>query len=94
MKEANKVEKQFSRPFKVGKKKLQVMSESEDDLEWQPPTEAEKKVLAARRERSDKVTTDWPQTSICTGVMSTHFFIQFVIRGLATKKLFPKPSNV
>ena len=31
------------------------MSESEDDLEWQPPTEAEKKVLAARRERSDKV---------------------------------------
>ena len=36
-------------------KKTKVMSESEDDLEWQPPTEAEKKVLAARRERSDKV---------------------------------------
>lgn len=32
------------------------MSESsEDELEWRPPTEAEKKVLAARRERSDKI---------------------------------------
>ena len=32
--------------------------DSDDDFEWRPPTEAEKKVLAARRERSDKVIVD------------------------------------
>ena len=35
-----------------------IMSEDysdEADLEWVPPTEAEQKVIAARRERSDKI---------------------------------------
>ena len=30
-------------------------SSSNPDNEWKPPTEAEKKVLLARRERSDKI---------------------------------------
>ena len=40
---------------------IRMSESSEDELEWRPPTEAEKKVLAARRERSDKVTVcqDW-----------------------------------
>jgi hypothetical protein len=33
-------------------------SDSGDEYDWKPPTEAEKKVLAARRERSDKVIGD------------------------------------
>ena len=28
---------------------------SEDDFEWQPPSEAELKIIQARRERSDKI---------------------------------------
>ena len=37
---------------------LEAMSEDHDDgadLEWVPPSEAEQKVLNARRERSDKI---------------------------------------
>jgi hypothetical protein len=39
-------------------------SDSGDEYDWKPPTEAEKKVLAARRERSDKVIFENVERSI------------------------------
>ena len=43
---------------RISENNLEAMSEDHDDgadLEWVPPSEAEQKVLNARRERSDKI---------------------------------------